>query len=49
VQEVEAAGINRQAVIIVGKVLDVGKEALVYKSKLYDRKFEHGYRAGQEE
>jgi precorrin-4/cobalt-precorrin-4 C11-methyltransferase len=44
VKEVESAGITRQAVILVGKVLDVGRDELIYKSKLYDRGFEHGFR-----
>lgn len=47
--QVEAAGIRRQAVIIVGRVLDVGKAELKHKSKLYDREFEHGYRAGEKQ
>jgi precorrin-4/cobalt-precorrin-4 C11-methyltransferase len=45
---VDAAGIRRQAVILVGKVLEVGKEKLTYKSKLYDKGFEHGYRQSGE-
>ena len=36
--------ITRQALIIVGKVLDVGPHNLRHKSKLYDREFTHGYR-----
>lgn len=39
--------INRQAVIIVGKVLNVKKDELKYKSKLYDKSFAHGYRNNQ--
>jgi len=48
-QQVAAAGIERQAVILVGRVLDVGKDELKHKSKLYDREFEHGYRAGKKQ
>jgi precorrin-4/cobalt-precorrin-4 C11-methyltransferase len=36
--------ITRQAVIVVGKALKVDTENLKYKSKLYDKKFKHGYR-----
>ncbi len=36
--------ITRQALIIVGKVLNVRPEDLEYKSKLYDKDFSHGYR-----
>ena len=36
--------IDRQAVIIVGKVLDVGLDQLRQRSKLYDAGFSHGYR-----
>ncbi len=36
--------IDRQAVIIVGKVLDVGLDQLRKRSKLYDAGFSHGYR-----
>jgi precorrin-4/cobalt-precorrin-4 C11-methyltransferase len=42
--EVERAGIRKQAVIIVGRVLDVSLESLQHKSKLYDAGFAHGYR-----
>jgi precorrin-4/cobalt-precorrin-4 C11-methyltransferase len=39
---VEAEGVARQAVVIVGRVLDPdGPEA---RSKLYDKEFSHGYR-----
>ena len=48
-RDVNEAGIDRQAVIIVGKVLDISKDQLVYKSKLYDRGFDHGYRTGDRE
>lgn len=39
--------IDRQAVIIVGKVLDVGLEQFRQRSKLYDAGFSHGYRRRQ--
>lgn len=44
VEAVRVAGITRQAVIVVGRVMDVTTESLVYKSKLYDKSFSHGYR-----
>jgi len=44
-EEVRRAGIRKQAVIIVGRVLDVSLESLQHKSKLYDAGFTHGYRA----
>ncbi len=36
--------ITRQALIIVGKVLDIGKHKEKYKSKLFDNNFSHGFR-----
>ena len=36
--------ITRQALIIIGKALDIGKHKRKYKSKLYDRNFSHGFR-----
>ncbi|CAN2040756.1 Cobalt-precorrin-4 C(11)-methyltransferase [Candidatus Magnetomoraceae bacterium gMMP-15] len=36
--------ITHQALIIVGKTLDVSRNNLKYKSKLYDKDFTHGYR-----
>jgi precorrin-4/cobalt-precorrin-4 C11-methyltransferase len=42
---VQAEGITRQALIIVGRVLEVGLEELKIKSKLYDKNFEHGFRS----
>ena len=36
--------ITRQALIIVGKALDIGKHKEKYKSKLYDKNFSHGFR-----
>ena len=40
------AGINRQALIIVGDVLKVRQEGLKAKSLLYDKGFSHGFRNG---
>ena len=36
--------ITRNALIIVGKVLDVDRSGLTHKSKLYDKNFKHGHR-----
>lgn len=44
VQLVKAENITHQALIIVGKVLNVTPEGLKYKSRLYDKDFTHGYR-----
>lgn len=41
---VRSEGITRQALIIVGRVLEIAPEDLKAASKLYDRHFEHGYR-----
>jgi len=41
---VAAAGISRQALIIVGEVLKARSEGVIEKSKLYDRNFFHGFR-----
>jgi precorrin-4/cobalt-precorrin-4 C11-methyltransferase len=41
---VRRENITHQALIIAGRVLDVGVENLVHKSKLYDKDFVHGYR-----
>jgi precorrin-4/cobalt-precorrin-4 C11-methyltransferase len=41
---VRAEKITRNALIIVGKVLDVDHIKLKHKSKLYDQNFKHGYR-----
>lgn len=41
---VRTAKITKQALIIVGKVLDVDGEGLVHKSQLYDKNFKHEYR-----
>jgi precorrin-4/cobalt-precorrin-4 C11-methyltransferase len=44
VERVRAEGIARQALIIVGRVLEVGTSNLPFTSKLYDKNFEHGFR-----
>ncbi len=36
--------ITRQALIIIGKALDIGKHKEKHKSKLYDKNFSHGFR-----
>jgi len=43
--KVKAAGIDRQAVILVGDVLKARKDGLVSASKLYDQDFSHGFRS----
>lgn len=43
---VRSAGIDRQALIIVGDVLRARGEGLAAVSKLYDREFSHGCRQG---
>jgi precorrin-4/cobalt-precorrin-4 C11-methyltransferase len=40
------AGIDRQALIIVGDVLKARREGLAAVSKLYDKEFGHGFRKG---
>ena len=42
--EVKRAGITKQALIIAGKVMNVSSDNLIYKSKLYDKNFKHGFR-----
>jgi len=42
--KVEAAGIKRQALILVGEVLAARQKGVPEKSKLYDPEFSHGYR-----
>jgi len=42
--KVRAAGIDRQALILVGDVLAARREGLKAKSLLYDKGFEHGFR-----
>lgn len=44
--KVSAAGIGKQAVIIVGDVLKARREGLAAVSKLYDKEFSHGCREG---
>ena len=44
--KVQAAGISRQAVILVGEVLSAPEHGVPEKSKLYDPGFSHGYRKG---
>lgn len=46
-QTVKTENITHQALIIVGRVLDISIETLRYKSKLYDMNFAHGYRSDQ--
>jgi len=43
-ERVRTENITRQAVIIVGRVLEIDAVHLTYKSKLYDKDFRHGYR-----
>ena len=43
---VQAAGIGKQAVIIVGDVLKARREGLAAVSKLYDQNFSHEFRTG---
>jgi precorrin-4/cobalt-precorrin-4 C11-methyltransferase len=43
-EKVRAAGIDRQALIIVGDVLAARRDGLKAKSLLYDRGFSHGFR-----
>lgn len=42
--KVERAGITRQALVLVGEVLNARRNGVPEKSKLYDPGFEHGYR-----
>lgn len=47
-EKTEAAGISRQALVLVGEVLRSREEDGFYKkSKLYDPDFTHGYRQGK--
>jgi precorrin-4/cobalt-precorrin-4 C11-methyltransferase len=41
---VREENITHQAIIIVGKALETRKQGLKSKSKLYDKKFSHGFR-----
>jgi precorrin-4/cobalt-precorrin-4 C11-methyltransferase len=43
-EQVRTEKITRQAVIVVGKALGIDTDSLVYKSKLYDKNFKHGFR-----
>jgi precorrin-4/cobalt-precorrin-4 C11-methyltransferase len=47
--KVKDAGIERQALIMVSPALAAREERLKAQSKLYDRTFSHGYRAGSED
>jgi len=42
--KVEQAGITRQALVLVGEVLNARSKGVPEKSKLYDPKFSHGFR-----
>jgi len=46
---VQAAGIQRQALIMVGPVLSARDGELKARSKLYDQAFSHGFRTGEDE
>jgi precorrin-4/cobalt-precorrin-4 C11-methyltransferase len=50
-EKVKAAEIERQAIILVGQVFDMGIVAneKVKRSKLYDEKFSHQFRSGSKE
>lgn len=43
-EKVQTAKITKQAVIVVGRSLEVDFNDLVYKSKLYDKNFKHEFR-----
>jgi precorrin-4/cobalt-precorrin-4 C11-methyltransferase len=43
-ERVAAEGITRQALIIVGRMLEIGPDDLKVKSRLYDKNFAHGFR-----
>ncbi|MCP4628598.1 MAG: precorrin-4 C(11)-methyltransferase [bacterium] len=43
-EKVRTEKITRQAVIVVGKTLGVNTNSFVYKSKLYNKNFKHGFR-----
>ena len=45
---VRQAGIERQALILVGQVLSARDGELKARSKLYDESFTHGFRAGEQ-
>ncbi len=44
--KVAAAGLTKQALIIVGETLAARREGVREKSKLYDAGFSHGFRGG---
>lgn len=44
VERVTAEGITRQALVIVGRVLEVGPDDVKIKSRLYDKNFKHSFR-----
>ncbi|HEY5523281.1 MAG TPA: precorrin-4 C(11)-methyltransferase [Desulfuromonadaceae bacterium] len=46
IEKVHQAGIDRQALIIVGDVLAARRDGLKAKSLLYDGEFSHGFREG---
>lgn len=48
-ENVKKENITRQALIIVGKVLDVCSSECSYKSKLYDKDFVHAYRGTEQQ
>ena len=43
-EKVRSENITKQALIIVGRILEVDHDNLIHKSKLYDKEFKHGYR-----
>jgi len=43
-KDIRTANITKQAVIVVGRTLEIDIDNLRYKSKLYDKKFKHKYR-----
>ena len=46
-EKISAAGLTRQALIIVGEALAARHLGIKEKSKLYDAKFAHGFRSGK--
>jgi precorrin-4/cobalt-precorrin-4 C11-methyltransferase len=43
-EKVRAEGITRQALVIVGRVLEIGPQDVKIASRLYDKDFDHGFR-----
>ena len=43
-EKVRAEGITRQALVIVGRVLEIGPQNVKIASRLYDKDFDHGFR-----